>query len=340
MADFSLANLTASFPLGKIDRPCYIDGLSMSIYHSDCCAALSVSSGDLVKVEVEGLRNYWKVSYMNPARYVLPDKPAYILGRLAHTLVLGDTAFDALFALRPFDSYRTDRAKAWRLRTLIAGKTPVTQAELDTANYMADELRLDPLARTLIEGAIIERTFITKRRGVYIKSRPDFLERGARTVGDYKKSRRTTKRDLLHDITKFDYTMKMANIGEAVVDRMPELGAETIFDLDYVFVMQSDVPPFTVFTVQITPREGVLIDGDKVTADESAAVRDSIYWAACQNRRSLNRIADARDAGEWPAAEEGVINYSYPQWLCDRLKREQDSGMLPLLNDRLEEVTR
>lgn len=330
----------AEFPDGKIDRTCWIDELPMKIYHSNCCAGPSVSSGDLVTIEEKGLKIYYGTSYNNPKRYIVKDKPAYILGRLAHCAILGDEVFSQNFALKPFD-FRSKEQKAWRDQKIAEGITIVTQDEYDTARRMADELAKDPLAVSILEGGIPERTFVKKVGDIYIKARPDALERGSLTIADYKKSRRETQGLLFKDITNFGYVMKMANIGDCVLANTPG-DAKTIFDFTYVFIMQNDEPPYTVTTVKIEPRGAIQINGDVTSESKAAtgAVRDSIYWAACQNRRSVNRIAEAFATDEWPAPHGGgPVSYSYPQWLCDKLAREQSQGLLPHLDESLREIS-
>lgn len=337
-----LENVFSAFPFAKIDRACYIDRLPMSIYHSDMCKGFSVSSGDLVTVETKGLKHYWAKSYMNPKRWVPEDKPAYVLGRLAHTAILGDTAFSNQFVLKAFDSFRTDKAKRWKRRQEIAGKTIVTQNDYDTARYMADEIARDPLAISILEGGIVERTFIVEREGIFIKTRPDFFATSDRIITDYKKSRRDVDRDLIRDITNFDYTMKMANIAEGILENMPELQAETIFDFTYVFIMQSDMPPYAVTTVKIEPKAPIELNGKAIGVDENLneIIRDTIYLAACQNRRSVKRLADAHESGEWlPPNGGGPITYAYPNWLCEKLSREQAAGTLPKLDEYLREIS-
>ena len=345
ITDSHLKNLTSSFPLGKIDRSCFIDDLPMSVYHSDCCDAFSASSGDLVTVEEKGLKNYWSKSYNNPHRYVPKDKPAYVLGRLAHCAILGDTQFSKSFVLKPFD-FRSDKQKAWRDLQIARGLTIVTQADYDTAKLMAEELARDPLAMAVLEGGIPERTFIKKVDGIYVKSRPDALCRGDLIIGDYKKSRRETDRELLRDITTFGYTMKMVNIGEGVVanleQSMPEAGDKSIFDFTYVYLMQSDVPPYAVTTVKIEPKAPIEINGSATneTKEATQIVRDTIYLAACQNRRSVKRLAEAVKSNHWPAPNGGgPIKYGYPDWLCEKLSRELASGALPRLDENLNEIT-
>jgi len=341
VTDTAAPNPLDEFPNGLINRTCWIDDLPMSDYHSDVCAGPSVSSGDLVTVEEKGLKIYYATNYNNPERYIPKDKPAYILGRLAHCAILGDTAFSKQFVLKPFD-FRSKEQKAWRDRHLSMGLTIVKQSDYDTALRMADEIAKDPLAMSILEGGIPERTFIKKVGNIYIKSRPDALGRGDLIIADYKKSRRETSDLLFKDITSFGYVMKMANIGEGVFANTPG-NAKNIFDFTYVFIMQNDEPPYTVTTVKIEPRAPIEINGEVTSEskDMTNAVRDSIYWASCQNRRSVNRLSEAFASGEWPAPHGGgPVNYSYPQWLCNKLAREQSQGLLPHLDENLREIER
>ena len=334
------------FPNGKINKTCYIDGLPMKLYHTDCCDAFSASSGDLVTVETRGLKNYWSKSYMNPKRYKPKDKEAYILGRLAHLAVTGDDLFSNQFVVKPFD-FRSDKQKAWRDLHLANGMTIVKQDDVDTSMRMAEEIAKDPLAMSILGGGIPERTFIRKTKGgIYIKSRPDAIDGGDLIAADYKKSRRETDRDFIKDITNFDYTMKIINIGEGIVANldtmMPNAVGKTIFDLTYVFIMQSDEPPYAVTTIKIEPKAPIEINGSATTESKAATqiIRDTIYLAACQNRGAVNRLEAAVESGEWPAPNGGApIKYGYPDWLCQQLTRRIESGDLPRLDEHLNEIS-
>jgi hypothetical protein len=99
----------------KITEPgCYL--MPIEAYHSDCAAGPSISSSGLRQIEQESPAHYWAQSYLNPDREQEEDSEAFILGRAAHHLLLGEGSFAQKFCVRPaeWSDWRTKAAQQWR----------------------------------------------------------------------------------------------------------------------------------------------------------------------------------------------------------------------------------
>lgn len=80
--------------------------MSLQHYHTQaCCPGPSISSSGLRTIFSESPWHFWASSDLNPDRYPERDtSDALILGRAAHSLLLGDEVFDDHFIYVPKDA--------------------------------------------------------------------------------------------------------------------------------------------------------------------------------------------------------------------------------------------
>lgn len=151
--------------------------IPMEVYHSDCCAGPSISGTGLKKLLSVCPAKYWGTSYLNPKR--LPEKKtkALELGKAAHALVLGEPEFARFFAILPFDSLRTNEAKAWKAKTEEEGKTIISAAEFETIQAMCAAIKKSPQCANAFIAGKPEQSLVYRdeETGVWLKSRPDWL---------------------------------------------------------------------------------------------------------------------------------------------------------------------
>jgi hypothetical protein len=79
--------------------------MSMTLYHSQCTPDVSISSTGIRAAALKSPHAFWKTSSLNPDRY--PPKPEsehLILGKAAHSLILGDEVFEDTFIVLPEDA--------------------------------------------------------------------------------------------------------------------------------------------------------------------------------------------------------------------------------------------
>jgi hypothetical protein len=151
--------------------------LTMDEYHSDICVGPSISSGGLNLINSECPAIYRGRSYLFPDGKSDIDTRALAMGKAAHCLALGEPDFAAHFAILPFDSLRTNEAKAWRDKTEAEGKVILRADEFETVQAMAAAIKRSPQCSRAFRDGKPERSLVWKdeETGVWLKSRPDWL---------------------------------------------------------------------------------------------------------------------------------------------------------------------
>jgi hypothetical protein len=203
----------------KITKAGLYSGVPMSAYQGDLCGEPSISSSGLRTLFLESPKHYWRDSYLNPHRPEQKDSDAFVLGRAAHHLLLGEDAFSTLFIMRPdkFDSWRTTASKEWRAEQEAEGRTVLLPAQLEQIRGMARSLASEPLISAGILNGQIEQSLVWKDKetGVYLKSRPDAIPNDSGDFCDLKTSVNYGF-DLDRDISKYRYDIQAALCGMGV----------------------------------------------------------------------------------------------------------------------------
>lgn len=229
---------------GEIITETGIYEMSNDWYHQQCCDGPSLSSTGIRKL-LSSPAEFWKNSALNPNYVDEGDKEAFILGRAAHHLLLGEKDFDKHFvvqpAMRPDDSIlpitkqrkwsgNAGDCKAWLAEQKAYGLTVLTSAQIEKIRGMAGLLPWQKgmtncgLANTPLVaqgGALsgeIERSLIFKIDGVWIKSRPDSIPNSSNDFSDLKTTSSKTMagvshRSLTYAIRDSGYHVQGAVIG-------------------------------------------------------------------------------------------------------------------------------
>lgn len=305
--------------------------MSMDLYHSqEVCPGPSVSSTNIRKAALESAHAFWKTFKGNPDRY--PDKEpsdALVLGRAAHSLILGDEVFDEHFCFVPKDAPSRPTATqikaferdgkwspaaaegaAWwsEFDAKAEGRLELKEEQVAKIMRMAENLRACPDAVEVLTSDLTEISMIWQDEitGLWVKSRPDCIPSNGFDFGDLKTF--TPKNsDLLlsamRAITDHGYALQMALAIE---------GAEHVFGTTaqrcaLVFCQTSE--PYEVIPIEL---------------DE-----DSIYWARCLIRQGLDRIAHGLKTNEWPMRSPQITSYSFPPSMAGRFADMQINGELP-----------
>ena len=240
-----------------ISQPGIYKNIPNEIYHGDTKLFIGAYNG--FSISSTGLRKfidrpsaYWAESVFNPRRFPSEEKDYFSFGRAAHTLLLGEDGFAEEYALRPteiggkaWQSNRTE-CKEWMAQTKAAGKSVVTEKDIELIKWMADSMSKHPMVQAGIISGKIERSLFTKRNGIWLKNRPDALPTDSGDILDLK-----TAADVSNDgISKAIYSAGY-HIQAAVARMVYEdiFGAGTFSSFTFVFVEKS--PPFDVRVVQL-----------------------------------------------------------------------------------------
>lgn len=186
-----------------VERPGIYD-MSISWYHEQCCTGPSISSSG-IRAILKSPAQFWRTSSLNPNRVEEDDKEAFILGRAAHHLLLGEKEFGKSFILRPEEAPdgrawngNNSSCKLWMEAQAKAGKTVLTPAQIEKIKGMAGLLPWQKgmtncgLANTPLVatgGALsgeIERSLIFKIGDVWVKARPDAIPGSSNDFTDLK----------------------------------------------------------------------------------------------------------------------------------------------------------
>lgn len=203
----------------KITKPGQYDRIPMEAYHGDLCEGPSVSSSGLRTIFSESCAHYFNKSYLNPDREEEEDKEAFILGRAAHHLLLGEDDFSTLFIVRPDkidgEAWNGNKTicKAWLRKQADSGRTVLTPGQIEQIRGMARSLSRSALVQSGILNGRIEQTIVWKDKetGVWLKIRPDAMPEDSGDVADLK----TTAHigfDIDNAASKFRYDMQGALI--------------------------------------------------------------------------------------------------------------------------------
>lgn len=217
--------------MDKISKPGLYDRVPMESYHGDLCVGPSVSSSGLRTIFTQSPAHYIDTSYLNDEREEQEDKEAFVLGRAAHHLLLGEDAFSTLFVMRPEEA-PDGRAwngnnlscKAWLINQAKAGRTVLTPAQIEAIRGMARSLSKHDLINAGILNGQIEQTLAwrDKETGIWLKARPDAIPGDSGDVADLK----TTASfgfDLDNSASKLRYDMQAALV---------KWGLKAVLDID------------------------------------------------------------------------------------------------------------
>lgn len=275
----------------QIKEPGIYSDVPLDTYHGQAiCPGPSVSSSNLRRVlEINGgsPAHMYAESSLNPNRLEPADNKAFILGRAAHHLMLGQPHFAKSFAIRPdeFSDYRSKAAREWRDAQIVKGVTPLTGDDVEAIRGMAASLGNHPLVKTGLLAGDVERSLFwqDKKTGIWLKSRPDAIPTDSGDAADLKTTPSVSWTDLIRSITDFAYHAQAALVSEAF---KVCLGLElTSFSL--VFVEKK--APYCARVV-------MLKDSD-------------IELGAKQNRLALDLIARCIAEKHWPGPGEDHVTH-------------------------------
>ncbi len=294
-----------------ISKPGIYKGIPIDTYHSgDLCVGPSVSSSALRTIFTASPLDYWIYSPLNPNAIEEPEKEAYILGRAAHHLVLGEEDFSRYFVRRPEELYgkawngnRTD-CKEWIEHATSAGLTVLTPGQVETIQGMAGILPWQKgledsgLANTPIVRAgglqgLIEHSIIAQHpeTGIWLKSRPDAIATDSLIFNDFKTTQEVSDRAIQRtlDERRYDMQADFANLCLTL--------AEGVSFESFSFTFAAKKPPHATNVIEVSPE------------DLSEAAQD--------NQMAIRLFARCIETGRWPGpsgARGDAVTIKRSEW--------------------------
>jgi hypothetical protein len=304
--------------------------MSMDWYHSQCAAGPSVSSSGLRKIFNESPADFWAFSDLNDDRFEREETDAFVFGRAAHSLLLGDEDFMANFAIvpasapaRPLPSQilsriegrisksAEERFEFWDpFEAQHAGKTFLSENDLDHIRHIRDALEAHPIVPLLLEGQA-EQSLIwqDERTGLWLKSRLDMLSATGDLV-DLKSTAHGDPRLILRDVNKYglDMQLGLATMALENVIGVP-FTPESYTGRSAILVFVTKKPPYSVAPVEVS--------------------YDALHWGRLKCRHAIDTMAECIRTGHWPSKVEGILTFNTPEWELTELAEKQAAGMFP-----------
>jgi hypothetical protein len=187
----------------KVTEPGVYD-IEIERYHTQCTDGPSLSSTGIRRL-LQSPAHFWKYSDLNPNRAQEPDKEAFVLGRAAHHLLLGEGEFAKHFVIQPTTAPdgrdwngNNKTCKEWLAEQRASGRTVVTSKQVDKIRGMAGLLPWQKgmtncglLNTPLVakSGALsgeIERSLFWQVGKVWLKARPDAIPGDSNDFSDLK----------------------------------------------------------------------------------------------------------------------------------------------------------
>lgn len=305
--------------------------MSMDWYHSQCAAGPSVSSSGLRKIFHESPADFWAFSDLNDDRFEKEESDAFVFGRAAHALLLGDEDFAAKFAVvpasappQPMASQRRAReegriSKSAEERFAFwdaferehGGKAFLSETDLEHILHIRDALEAHPIVPLLLEGQA-EQSLIwqDEKTGLWLKSRLDVLS-STGDLADLKSTSQSDPRLIQRDVNKYGLDMQLG---------LATMALENVLDI-----------PFT--PESYTGRSAILLFVTKKPPYHVAPMEvsfDALHWGRLKCRKAIDTMAECIRTGEWPGPFENIMTYNTPDWELTELAEKQAAGMFPL----------
>ena len=282
-----------------ISTPGIYSGVPMSAYHSaDLCVGPSISSSGLRKIFNDSPMAYWVESPLNPRRLPEKDKEAYILGRAAHHLILGEADFGKHFTLEPetYTNTKTGEVKTWNNNATVCrewhehvgaeGLTVLTRKQVECIRGMAGLLPWQKgledsgllnciVARDQLSG-LVEHTIIARdeETGIFLKSRPDAIPLASAEFADFKTTTAVDDKSIQRTLDDLRYDMQ-ADLATTCLRQ-----AASIEFTSHSFIFGQKPEPHAIRVVELKP------------SDLEEARED--------NRIAIRTFAHCLETGRWP----------------------------------------
>lgn len=202
--------------------------------------------------------------HISPMHYVTSKEersqtPDMLLGSACHKLILEPEDFDNEFAVAPECDRRTKEGKAIyaEFTANSAGKSVITQEQMNTITAMRDAVMAHPIAAKLLTGGSAEQSVFWEEDGIICKCRPDYLK--DRYCIDLK----TTRSAKPDEFTKSAYNFRYHVQAAWYLRGLKAAGADVT---EFMFIAVEKEPPFAV-CVYLAGEDMLLLGGREAQSD-------------------------------------------------------------------------
>lgn len=257
-------------------------------YHAH--PAISKSHLDLI---ARSPLHYW-ARYIDPKRVVPEPTPAMRIGSAVHTHVLELHKWDAEYIVAPDGLDRRTKAgkEAWAAFEAEAnGRTVLSREDADLVMHMGRAVLSHPAAAMLLAMAGEAETthmWTEPTTGLQCKCRPDWLTSDGIVV-DLKTTEDASPREFRRSIAKWRYHCQAGWYTAGLEAATGERPA------GFIFIAVEKKAPFAV---------GVY-----------AADQEMIHHGYDTAMRDLQKLAECKSNGRWPAYSDRIEAISLPAWM-------------------------
>ena len=236
----------------------WYDGVPIKIYHSgQITAKPSVSSSGLRTLWRKSPKHFYADWPFNPRREEEDEEEtkAFLLGRAAHHLFLGEDNFALEYIQRPeriaglaWQGNRTE-CKAFLKAQAAAGRTVLSPNDIKIIRGMAASLSQEQMAKELLQGPV-EQTLVAQdpETGIWLRARPDVIPTADGMFADLKTTMSVVDIDLKWTLRSFAYHQQAALLWE--VTELLDLP----FD-GFVLIFVEKKSPYCCRVVEITDED-------------------------------------------------------------------------------------
>lgn len=265
-------------PLGLVERTNeqYHRGPGVSKSHLDTIAGASP-------------RHYWH-KYLNPDREPEEPTPAKVLGSAIHSIILEPDLFTTDFVANPGIERRSNAGKAEYAAFIAenAGKTILTDEQMQQCLAVRDAVHLHPVAAGLLTGGHAEQSFyaIDSETGELIKCRTDYLV--GDMIVDVKSTDDASPTGFGKSAANFRYPLQVAwyhGVLDAAFGEHPP---------HWVFLAVEKDPPYALGIYFTEPAD--------------------VQRARVAARRDFLRIVEHKRSGQWPDYGIEALPLTLPTW--------------------------
>lgn len=203
---------------------------------------------------------YWYSSPYNKDAVEPEGSKALEFGKAAHMLLLGEDGFNERYILKPKEytdskgvskpwSGNAGVCKEWIKKQADAGRSVITDTEIEHIKNIADALSKKEAIRLGILNGRIERSIFAKRNGIWLKNRPDVIPNDGGDFVDLKTAASVDDDSLSKAIFTHGYHIQ-AGFTRMVVREV--LGEEAFASFTFVFVEKTAPYDVRVVTLKDT----------------------------------------------------------------------------------------
>lgn len=260
-------------------------GIVDAAYHAD---RTSLSSTGARKLLACPARFRWERD--NPPA----PKAAFDLGKVAHTLTLGE---GGTIAVIDADNWLTKAAKEQRQAAYDAGATPILRADYEAAQAMRDAVYAHSVARELFREGVAELSgwWRDEPTDIGLRFRPDWLTEmdGQPVCVDLKTTISADPAEFVRSVAKFGYHLQASFY-------LAGLDAHAISDARFLIVAVEKQAPYPVSVIEL--------DTEAITEGRRLM------------RRAIDLYARCIEAGVWPAYGDDITLISLPTWALSEME--------------------